>query len=116
MRGEIFITRKTLITFLAFILCALQNTTLFADIITAPIDGRPVSLDYLKNLAQINGENFFAPDKDTLDMFPINENYSRFVKSDIVRKQIREQVSAANSENTTVIINTSSDMTGGLVG
>ncbi|MCI8804834.1 MAG: DUF4127 family protein [Clostridiales bacterium] len=116
MRGEIFITRKALITFLAFILCALQNTTLFADIITAPIDGRPVSLDYLKNLAQINGENFFAPDKDTLDIFPINENYSRFVKSDIVRKQIREQVSAANSENTTVIINTSSYMTGGLVG
>ncbi len=88
----------------------------FGGIITAPIDGRPVSLDYLKSLGELNGEEFFAPDKDTLDMFPINANYSRFAKSPNVREQIREKVSEVDNEDTVVIINTSSYMTAGLVG
>ncbi len=88
----------------------------FGEIVTAPIDGRPVSLDYLDKLGKLNGEEFFAPDKDVLDMFPINASYNRFVKSEKVREQIRDAVSKADNEDTTVIINTSSYMTAGLVG
>ena len=103
--------------FMAFMLSLMSiSVATYSDVITAPIDSRPVSLDYLKALASFNNENFFAPDKDILDMFPTNANYSRFAQSDKVREQIREQVANSNNEDTTVIINTSSYMTGGLVG
>jgi len=108
--------QKAAALLLMCVFCVSENIPAYAFVITAPIDGRPVSLDYLNNLSKLNDENFFAPDKDTLDMFPINANYSRLVKSELVRQQIREQVASANNEDTTVIINTSSYMTGGLVG
>jgi len=95
---------------------AVMLSCVFGEIVTAPIDGRPVSLDYLAKLGELNGEEFFAPDKDILDMFPANAGYSRFVESQKVREQIREVVAKADNEDTTVIINTSSYMTAGLVG
>ncbi len=113
---NIFSGQKTIAVLFSSLIIITESIPVSAGVITAPIDGRPVSLDYLSDIAEINGDSFFAPDKDTLDIFPINAGYSRFVKSDVVREQIREQVSSANNEDTTVIINTSSYMTGGLVG
>ncbi len=104
------------ITAICFFCVVLGVNAVLGDIITAPIDSRPVSFDYLENLVRLNNEAFFAPDKDILDMFPANANYSRFAESDNVRKQIKDYVSKSNNEDTTVIINISSYMTAGLVG
>lgn len=87
-----------------------------ATIITAPIDGRPISMEYLNKLSEINGDNVLFPDRDILDMFPLNSNYNRFCKSEEVRKSTEEFVKQNNSEENTVILNTSSYITGGLVG
>jgi len=99
-----------------FVIFIFSVSCVYGNVITAPIDGRPVSMEYLKNLAAINGEEFFAPQKDNLDMFPINTNYSRFADSESVRKEIKKFVSESNTSDTAVIINTSSYMTAGLVG
>lgn len=107
---------KGAVAFFAVIFSFSSILTAYGEVITAPIDSRPVSLDYLRDLAEINGEAFFAPEKDILDMFPTNANYSRFAKSEKVRAEIKEAVSKADREDTTVIINTSSYMTAGLVG
>lgn len=116
MNIKIFFASKLFVLFFAGFFCVIGSSLCFAGVITAPIDGRPVSLDYLENLAALNNDGFFAPDKDTLDMFPINSNYSRFVKSGGVREQIRGRVALSDNEDTTVIINMSSYITGGLVG
>ncbi len=105
---------KKAIAILASLLLTTGNV--YGEVITAPLDSRPISLDYLEKLAKLNNEDFFAPEKDILDMFPTNVNYLRFAQSDKVREQIREKVALSNTEDTTVIINTSSYMTSGLVG
>lgn len=103
--------------FLFCVLCIMFfSVSVSGNVITAPIDSRPVSFDYLRNLAALNNEDFFAPDKDILDLFPANVGYSRFAKSKPVREQIRGKVAESDNEDTTVIINLSSYMTGGLVG
>ncbi len=114
MKKRIFL--KSLAVVLSAFFSFSNVLVVYGDVITAPIDSRPVSLDYLRDLAELNGEDFFAPSKDVLDMFPINSNYNRFAKSKNVREEIREAVSRANKEDTTVIINVSSYMTAGLVG
>lgn len=102
----------TLCVFLGFSVSYIYGGTL----ITAPIDSRPISTDYLGNLAAINGDVFITAEKDFLDIFPANTAYSRFAESQKVRDDIKQKVSEADKKDTTVIINTSSYMTAGLVG
>lgn len=100
----------TLFTF--FISIPVLGSTL----ITAPIDSRPISVEYLENLTSLAGDEFFTVDKKVLDYFSDNSSKNRFANSKEVRKQIEELVKKNNSENTTVLINTSTYITGGLVG
>lgn len=91
-------------------------TAIGATLITAPIDSRPISMEYLENLTSLAGDEFFTVDKKVLDYFSDNPSKNRFADSKEVRKQIGELVKKNNSEDTTVLINTSSYVTGGLVG
>ncbi len=84
-------------------------------VITAPIDSRPVSVEYLENLVNINGDTLLYPNEKYLDIFSGGEN-DHFANSDEVRKSIRDFVAKNNNEDTTVIINSSTYFTGGLVG
>ena len=93
------------------------GTTAFGGtVITAPIDSRPVSTDYLKNLVEINGDTLLHSQKKVLDMFSGSGSDDKFADSKTVRKDVREFVARNNSEDTTVIINSSTYFTGGLVG
>lgn len=85
-------------------------------VITAPIDGRPISNEYLGNLAAIGNDNFYSVSKESLDFFSSYEPDNHLGKSDKVREEIYSLVSNNNNEYTTVIINTSSYITNGLVG
>lgn len=84
-------------------------------LITAPIDSRPVSVEYLGELAEMEGDNFYTVDETFLDYFP-DGGEGRFADSSKVREQLRKLVESNNKTDTTVILNTSSYFTGGLVG
>lgn len=101
----------TLICTMLFALPAYADT-----IITAPIDGRPISNEYLGNLAAIGNDSFYSVSKENLDFFSSYEPDNHLGKSDKVREEIYSLVSKNNNERTTVIINTSSYITNGLVG
>ena len=89
------------------------GTTAFGGtVITAPIDSRPVSTDYLKNLVEINGDTLLHSQKKVLDMFSDSGSDDKFADSKTVRKDVREFVARNNSEDTTVIINSSTYFTG----
>lgn len=95
----------------------LLTTGVYAStIVTAPIDSRPISTDYLNDLAQLGGDKAVYPGKDILDMFPADESLNRFADSSAVRESIYELTGENNREDNTVIINTSSYFTSGLVG
>ena len=104
------------ILFAALFTLFMSIPTLGATLITAPIDSRPISMEYLENLTNLAGDEFFTVDKKVLDYFSDNPSKNRFANSKEVRKQIEELVKKNNSEDTTVLINTSSYITGGLVG
>ena len=92
------------------------GTTAFAGtVITAPIDSRPVSNEYLKNLVEINGDRLLYPQSKNLDIFSGGKN-DHFANSNEIRKDIKSFVAKNNNEDTTVIINSSTYFTGGLVG
>lgn len=92
------------------------GTTAFAGtVITAPIDSRPVSNEYLKNLVEINGDTLIYPQSKNLDIFSGGKN-DHFANSNEIRKDIKSFVAKNNNEDTTVIINSSTYFTGGLVG
>lgn len=106
--------KKFILTFICTLFFALP---VYADtIITAPIDGRPISTDYLGNLAAIGNDTFYSVSNENLDFFPAYEPDSRLGNSEKVREEIYSLVSNNNNERTTVIINTSSYITNGLVG
>ncbi|MBR1736149.1 MAG: DUF4127 family protein [Firmicutes bacterium] len=87
-----------------------------ATIITAPVDSRPVSVDYLEKLTRLNNDEFICVDKQYLDKFTQTGSGDHIADSAEVRRQIDEYVSTHNTSDTTVIINTSSYLTNGLVG
>jgi hypothetical protein len=105
-----------------FILATLAATLLagvpvFADtVITAPIDSRPISCEYLNDLAALSGDEVIYPEKSELDFFTNDESLNRFADSKKVRESIYEMTGSNNKEQNTVIINTSTYFTGGLVG
>ena len=89
----------------------------YADsIITAPIDGRPISKEYLGKLAELGSDQFYTVSDKNLDFFSSYEPDNHLGNSQKVREEIYNLVSQKNSDNTTVIINTSSYITNGLVG
>ena len=92
-------------------------TSVYADtVITAPIDSRPISNEYLGALAELGGDDFISVDKKNLDFFTAYLSDSHFGNSKAVREDIYESVSQNNKKNTVVIINSSSYVTNGLVG
>ncbi len=103
-----------LITFLFSLLFALPVYA--GTIITAPIDGRPISDEYLQNLAEIGNDRYYSVSKENLDFFSSYEPDNHLGNSEKVREEIYSLVSQNNNEYTTVIINTSSYITNGLVG
>lgn len=104
------------ILFIILFTIFMNITALAATLITSPIDSRPISMEYLENLVNLAGDDFFTVDKNNLDYFSDNASKNRFGNSKEVRKQIEQLAKKNNSENTTILINTSSYITGGLVG
>ena len=95
--------------FFTLIFAVMFALPVYADtIITAPIDGRPISDEYLGNLAQIGGDEFISVSKENLDFFSSYEPDNHLGKSDKVREELYSLVSKNNNDRTTVIINTSS--------
>lgn len=95
----------------------LCTTAVMADtIITAPIDSRPISCEYLADLAELSGDKVLYPDKEDMDLFSADESKNHFADSAKVRGSVYALTGENNRENTTVIINTSTYFTGGLVG
>ncbi|MDO4300378.1 MAG: DUF4127 family protein [Clostridia bacterium] len=106
--------KKLILTFIFAVFFALP---VYADtIITVPIDGRPISNEYLSNLAEIGNDRYISVSKENLDFFSSYEPDNHLGKSDKVREELYNIVSQNNNEHTTVIINTSSYITNGLVG
>ena len=102
------------VPFLFFISLLFPLSVSAATVITSPVDSRPISTSYLENLVSINNDKLITIDSSYLDMFTADTE--KFADSKKVRELIRENVSKNNSSDTTVIINTSSYFTGGLVG
>jgi len=102
---------------LSIFISTLFNYHIFAGtVITAPIDARPISTDYLGNLVKISGDEFICADYENLDYFAADNLGNKFADSKKVRDNIKEIVQKNNNSDTVVILNTSSYMTGGLVG
>lgn len=109
--------KKFIFTVIILILMLFTSSAVFAAaIITSPIDSRPISTDYLKNLAEIAGDTVLYPDKENMDYFSSTESENHFADSEKIRAEIRELVSQNNNKDTIVIINTSTYFTKGLVG
>ena len=106
--------KKLILTFIFSLLFALPVYA--GTIITAPIDGRPISDEYLKNLAEIGNDRYYSVSKENLDFFSSYEPDNHLGNSEKVREELYSLVSQNNNEYTTVIINTSSYITNGLVG
>lgn len=87
-----------------------------ATVVTAPIDSRPISCEYLDDLAQLAGDSVIYPSKDIMDIFSGDGTESRFADSEKVRAAIYEMTGENDKEGNAVIINTSTYFTSGLVG
>lgn len=109
---------KNFIKIIAVILMtfAMKSYAFASTIITVPIDSRPISNEYLGNLARIAGDNLISSDKKNLDYFSAKEENNYFADSNKVREELEGLVKQNNNKDTTVIINTSSYITKGLVG
>lgn len=106
--------KKIITVFIFTILFALP---VYANtIITAPIDGRPISDEYLSNLTKIGNDRYLSVNKNSLDFFSSYEPDNHLGSSEKVREEIYSLVKENNNKYTTVIINTSSYITNGLVG
>lgn len=106
--------KKFVLTFIFSLVLTLPAYA--GTIITAPIDGRPISDEYLKNLAEIGDDDYYSVSKENMDFFSSYDPDNHLGKSDKVREELYSLVSAHNNSETTVIINTSSYITNGLVG
>lgn len=100
----------------AVFLITFHSTIQAATIITAPIDSRPISIEYMENLTNLGGDTFLTTDKKFLDYFSDGGAKDHFADSKAVREEIRKMVEENADDTTTVIINTTTYMTGGLVG
>lgn len=98
--------------FTLMLYCSVNANT----IINVPIDSRPISDEYLKSLAEIGQDEYIAPDKKNMDFFSSYEPDNHIGDSEKIRKEIRDIISQNNNDSTTVIINTSTYITNGLVG
>ena len=115
------VLKISFIALFAAIICAastvILSTAAYADtVITAPIDSRPISNEYLSDLAALGGDDVIGVDKKHLDFFTAYLSDSRFGNSKAVRSEIYDSVAENNKKNTVVIINSSSYVTNGLVG
>lgn len=111
MKIKLFLTAVTA----ALVIGTAQVTA--ATIVTAPIDSRPISCDYLEDLADLSGDKVLYPNKADMDFFSGNAAIKdRFADSEKVRRQIYELTGENNVDGNSVIINTSTYFTAGLVG
>lgn len=102
---------------IAAVLTTLMGSAVYADtVINVPIDGRPISDEYLRNLTAIGRDEYISVSKENMDFFSSYEPDNHLGKSDKLREELYNTVSQHNNEYTTVIINTSSYITNGLVG
>ncbi len=109
--------KKFIFLFLILIFLPTASVCAFgAVVITSPIDSRPISTDYLGNLADMAGDTLLYPSKDNMDYFSSSDEENHFADSALIREEIRRLVSENNNSDTTVIINTSTYFTKGLVG
>ncbi len=93
------------------------STGVFAHtVINVPLDSRPISYEYLDNLSRIGGDNCITVSKDNLDYFSNDATQNHLGNSSAVRDEVYKLVLNNNNSDTTVIINTSSYITNGLVG
>lgn len=106
--------KKFLMTmiFTALLYCSVNADT----IVNVPIDSRPISADYLSNLAEIGRDNYISVDKKNMDFFSSYEPDNHIGNSKEIRKELDSIVRENNNSHTTVIINTSTYITNGLVG
>lgn len=106
--------KKLILTmiFTALFYCSVNADT----IINVPIDSRPISTDYLENLAEIGRDKYISMDKKNMDFFSSYEPDNHMGNSSEIRKELKEVIENNNNPYTTVIINTSTYITNGLVG
>jgi len=89
-----------------------------AVIISVPLDGRPISDAYLEYLVKMGGDRFIPVNREYLDKghdIPQNGNWI-FGNSKALRTNLEGLVKKHNNESASVVINTSSYITNGLVG
>ncbi len=104
--------------FIFIIICVILSaqSCLCADVFTAPIDSRPVSVSYLGMLANLSGDTFTCVSETGLDYFSGDGESDHNGSSRQVRDEVYSLAAANNSSESTFIINMSSYLTGGLVG
>lgn len=103
--------------FLTFLAIFGFSTGVFAHtVINVPLDSRPVSYEYFENLAEIGGDKCITVSKDNLDYFSNNSSQNHLGNSSALREEVYNLVLNNNNSDTTVIINTSTYITNGLVG
>ena len=108
--------KKTITCFAALLCAGLMNSAVYADtLISAPLDSRPISTEYLGNLAGVGGDKFICVSDENLDYFSNNLDESHLGDSAKVRAELADIVSKNNKRSATVIINSSSYVTNGLV-
>lgn len=98
------------------VLTLFPATAFSETIITAPIDSRPISTDYLEKLANLQGDCVILPEDKYLDLFTQDGSVEKLADSPRIRKEIEDKVKINNHEDTTVILNCSTYFSGGLVG
>ncbi len=109
--------KKILTALTAVTAVLLTNVCVFAGtVVNSPIDSRPISCEYLGDLVKLGGDTYSQADKDNLDYFTARLDDSHFGDSKKVREDIAGKVAKNNKKSTTVIINSSSYITNGLVG
>lgn len=114
-RGVLTMKFRLLITTILAVLGF--STGVFAHtVINIPLDSRPVSYEYFDNLSRIGGDNCITVSKDNLDYFSNDTTKNHLGNSLAVRDEVYNLVLNNNNKDTTVIINTSSYVTNGLVG
>lgn len=93
-----------------------SSTAMASTIITAPLDSRPISTKYLSNLTALCGDSLIIAGENNLDYFASDNSINRFADSKAVRVDLLGLAKKNNNADTSFIINTSSALTGGLVG
>lgn len=99
----------------ALFTAAMTTLSYGACIINVPLDSRPVSNEYLRDLTKISSDEYLSVSKDGLDMYTASGEGNKEGDSKLVRKELRELVEKHNDPDTTVIISTPGYITNGLV-